>query len=219
MSWTNYFDKIFVVSLMKDQTLVRLFSTLKQLEHFDIETVVFEATYNETGAVGLRQTMIALFTKCLDKGYNNILVFEDDIEVVSDINYYMPLCLQQLPKDYDLFFLGAHVIKPFIGIYSENLLLLGGSLATHAVAYSRKTIENILPIFKSHSQNPRDNTAIDMLLLNRIIVTGKSFISYPLLVSQISGFSFIENKYVDYKKYIEMRYDEHLKKIFPDGKQ
>lgn len=213
MSWTNYFDKIFVISLKSD--LGRLLNTFHQLEKYNIEAEieVFEATYNEVGSVGLRETMIRLFTECLEKGYSNVLVFEDDISIINDLNKYMPLCLQQLPHDFDLLYLGAYVVSPFKSRYSANLLLLDKCLTTHAVAYSKKAIEKMLPIFKAHNENPRDTTTIDMLLLNRVIIEGKSYITYPLLISQRFGWSHIEQKEVDYKKYIEEKYAEHLNKL------
>jgi len=212
--WADYFDRIFVISLCRDTILTRLFTTLKQLEHFDIEVELFEATYNkENGAVGLRETMIRLFHKCLDKGYQRILVFEDDIQVIGNIDSVMPLCIEQLPPNFDLLYLGAYVVTPFKQRYSPNLLLLDKALTTHAVAYSKKAIEKILPIFEKHAENPRDTTTIDMLLLNRVISEGKSYITYPLLVSQQQGYSHIEGKEVDYKKYIELEYAKHLNNL------
>lgn len=209
--WTKFFDRVFVISICKDQILTRLFTSLKQLEHFDIEVELFEATYNpENGAVGLRETMIRLFHKCLDKGYSRVLILEDDISIIGDVNKFMPLCLAQLPANFDLLYLGAYVVTPFKERYSENLLLLDKALTTHAVAYSKKAIEKILPIFEKHAENPRDTATVDMLLLNRIVSEGKSYITYPLLVSQQQGYSHIMGKEIDYKKYIEVEYEKHL---------
>lgn len=210
--WNSFFDKIFLVSLIYSGS-DRLLRSLNQLVKYEIEGEVFEATFNECGVIGLRDTMIRLFHDCLGKGYGNILVFEDDLEIVSDINYYMPLCLEQLPHDYDLLYLGAYVIRPFKGRYSENLLLLDKVHTTHAVCYPRKTIEKLLPIFEKHSENPNDKTPIDLTILNRIISEGKSYITYPLLVSQQRGYSYIEKKEIDYEKYIVQEYNNQLKKL------
>lgn len=210
--WSSFFDKIFVISLLREGT-DRLLNTLRQLEKYDIEVEVFEAVHNEVGVIGLRDTMIKLFHVCMEKGYDNILVLEDDINIIEDINYYMPICLDQLPVTYDLLYLGAYVVKPFKDRYSENLLLLDKALTTHAVAYPKKTIEKLLPIFEAQSDNPRDTTSIDMTILNRIVSQGKSYITYPLLVSQQAGYSQIEKKEIDYKKYIELEYDNQVKKL------
>lgn len=210
--WSSFFDKIFVVSLLHKNT-DRLLNSLRQLEKYEIEAEVFEATFNECGVIGLRDTMIRLFHRCLESGYANVLVFEDDLKVVDDINYYMPLCLDQLPISYDLLYLGAYVIRPFKQRFSENLLLLDKVHTTHAVAYPIKTISKLLPIFEKLSENPNDKTPIDLTILNRVISEGRSYITYPLLVSQQQGYSFIEGKEVDYKKYIELEYKEQAEKL------
>lgn len=210
--WTNYFDAIYLINL--ESRTERLLISLRRLHWFDIPVQVFDAIYNErNGAVGLRSTMIALFTECLHRGYNNVLIFEDDFMVLEDLNFYMPLCLQQLPKDFSLLYLGGHIITPFKEKYSENLLTLTGALTTHAIVYSRKAIEILLPIFIAHAENPRDKTTIDMLLSNRIITAGKSYITYPLLVSQRKSWSDIENREIDYKDYIEDKYERQYQKL------
>lgn len=210
--WATFFDKIFVISLI-NRKVDRLISALKQLKEFDIEAEVFEATYNEVGIIGLRDTMIRLFSQCIEKGYQNVLIFEDDISIIEDINLYMPLCLGQLPKDYNIFYLGAYVVNPFKNRYSENLLELDVALTTHAVAYPRKTMDKMLTIFNRQSENPNDKTPIDIPLLNNVIKEGKSYISYPLLVSQKSGYSDIMKKEINYDKYIEVGYSEQYKKL------
>ncbi len=211
--WHNYFDKVFVISLPNCKA-TRLINVMHELNSYSIEVEYFDATLNtDCGAVGLRQTMIRLFHHCLENNYSKFLVFEDDIEFVNDINYFMPLCLEQLPDNFDLFYLGGYVVKPFKGKCSANLIKLQGCLTTHAVAYSKKAIEKILPLMEKHSENPRDKTTIDMLLMNRIQTLGNSYISYPLLAKQRSGYSEIEKREVNYDNYIEGQYNIQLQKL------
>lgn len=209
--WTNFFDAIYLINL--DECIDRLKVSLKQLHFFGIPVQVFEATYNENGIIGLRDTMIRLFQESLEQGYENILVFEDDIFLLTNINLYMPLCLEQLPKNYDSLHLGGYVIRPFLKKHSENLLLLDKILTTHAVCYPKKTMEFLLKLFITHSENPRDKTPIDMDILNRVLINGNSFITYPLLVSQTNGYSYIEKKEINYELYIEKEYASNYEKL------
>lgn len=211
--WTNFFDKIFVVSL-PDCKATRLINVLHEFNKYGIDVEYFDATLNiESGAVGLRDTMIRLFRHCLENGFSKILIFEDDVEFINDINYYMPLCLEQLPANFDLFYLGAYVVKPFKARHSENILKLNGALTTHAVAYSKKVMQKILPLMEKHSMSSRDKTTVDMLLMNKVVCLGNSYISYPLLAKQRSGYSEIEKREVNYDKYIEDQYNFQLQKL------
>lgn len=212
-SWSNSFDKIYIVSLIQNRDK-RLLKLLDQLELYGVSADVFEATYNDkNGAMGLRDTMIRLFTECLENNYDKVLVLEDDCLFVEDINKYMPLCLQQLPYKFDLFYLGAHVIKPFKK-YSENLLILNGALSTHAIVYSKKAIEKILPMFIKQTLTERNITPIDMMLCNKIVIDGNCYISYPFLAKQRNGFSDIQKMEIDYDKYILEGYNKQYQKLY-----
>lgn len=211
--WTNFFDAIYLINL--ETSHWRLIKSLRQLNVYGIQVQVFEAVYNEIGAVGLRETMIGLFRECLERNYETVLILEDDISIIQDVNIYMPLCLSQLPSTFDLLHLGGYVIRPFLRQHSENLLVVDKVLTTHAICYPKKTMELLLNLWIGHSSNPRDTTAIDMDILNRVLINGNSFITYPLLVSQMNGYSYIEKKEINYEKYIEKEYESNYKLLNP----
>lgn len=210
--WTKFFDAIYLINLPTCEERLRL--SLNQLHYYDIPVEVFEATFHEHGVIGLRDSMIRLFQECLERGYENVLVLEDDFFVLQpNINDLIPLCLEQLPTNFDLLYFGGYCIRPFKSRYSENLLLLDKILTTHAIAYPRKTIEQLLDVWSKHHENPRDKTQIDMDILNRVLINGNSFITYPLLISQMNGYSFIEKKEINYEKYIEKEYASNYEKL------
>lgn len=209
--WTNFFDAIYLINL--ESSSERLINAVRQLHMYEVPVQVFEATFNENGIIGLRNSMIRLFQECLERNYQNVLVLEDDFLVIGDINTYMPLCLEQLPSNYDLLFLGGYIIRPFLRKHSENILVLDKILTTHAIAYSKKTIEFLLPLFSKQSENPLDKTPIDMVILNRVVSNGNSYITYPLLISQMNGYSYIQKQEINYEKYIEKEYAKHYEKL------
>lgn len=209
--WATFFDAIYLINL--ESSTGRLLFSLKQLHSCGVPVQVFEASFREIGIIGLRDTMIRLFIECLERGYENVLVLEDDFRVLEDLNIYMPLCLEQLPKNYDLLYLGGYVIRPFVRKHSENLLVLDKILTTHAICYSKKAMQLLLPIFAEQSANPMDKTPIDMVILNRVLCNQNSYITYPLLVSQMNGYSYIQKQEIDYTKYIEQEYASNYEKL------
>jgi hypothetical protein len=164
--------------------------------------------YDADGRIGIHDTLKYICSMALEDDCKDILIFEDDLNIIrEDINDLMPDIIDQLPADYDMLQLGANIPKPhYASRYSENLLRVQRSLGLHAVAYSRECVEKIVNLPKEYP--------IDCAIAEHIQKDGRSFVTYPLLVSQRPGYSDIEKRQVDYSVFIEERYKkvlEHLK--------
>lgn len=59
------------------------------------------------GELGYWCSYIRVFKDAKDKGYNKIIIFEDDIYIKQDLNNF----ILHLPQDTDLAYLGSHVIE------------------------------------------------------------------------------------------------------------
>lgn len=133
----------------------------------------------ENGEEGIRETLFQIFENCLKKGFNNVLIFEDDVHFLfSDAYYRIEKCLNDLPEDYDLCKFGANLLVP-VDAYSDHLNVLNGSYALHAVLYSRKCMEEIL--------KHRDKTyyAIDIVICNEIEMKREySYVSKEMIATQ-----------------------------------
>ena len=111
MNINEYFgDFIAVINLKKRED--RLASSTKILDDFGVKYEVWEATDNmEYPCRGLVDSMQRYFRKVLDAGGDKCLLFEDDILPLVDaqvFNETMEKALQQLPADWDLFYLGGN---------------------------------------------------------------------------------------------------------------
>lgn len=206
MSWTNYFQKIYLINL-KHRTQ-RLFNSAVQLRNYNIPFEVWEATYDQNGTNGIYQTLIGIFKHCLKNGIQNVLIFEDDLNIINKgINEIMPQVIEQIPEEWMELRLGANIPQPHLAtIYSDVLLRVKRMLALHASAYSRECMEAIISLPK---QLP-----IDVSVANWIQHLGQSYCTYPFLISQRDGFSDIEQRQTFYKPFLEDRYQkviEHLK--------
>ena len=81
MKWLSFFDEIFVLNLSKRQD--RLLEITEHFEEYEIPFKRIESIENSNGAEGLRDTMLLIFEDAIDKGRENILVFEDDCEIIK----------------------------------------------------------------------------------------------------------------------------------------
>lgn len=200
--WTNFFDKIFVINLKKRYD--RWLHIQKQLKKYSINFERKEAIEHERGAEGLRLTMVEIFNEAISKGWNNVLIFEDDVEVVNkDFDEVMNKVVTQIPNDYLICYLGCNLTTGVSGFYSENLLPVVNAFSTHACFYSRKAIELIL---KNNFSAPIDNYMVSQVQ-NRY---GNCYCTYPFLCTQIAGISDIENKFVDWNPFLHLRYKQRL---------
>jgi hypothetical protein len=167
---------------------------------------VVKATERPDGKEGLYQTMKEVFMKAIAVDYRNILVFEDDVKLVQDLDQWMPLCLEQLPKDYDLFYLGCNVPDPHkVERYSENVLRVRRALATHAVAYSRTGMDKF---FDRPKKLP-----IDIGFADHLQPDGNCYCARPLLATQYAGYSDILKMDVDWDHVLGKRFEAHTKHL------
>jgi GR25 family glycosyltransferase involved in LPS biosynthesis len=111
-----------------------------------------------------------IYEDVIKNGYQNVVVFEDDIILVDDFIEKMDSYMQQLPKDYDFLWIGTCCgLKHQPQINGLNVYRnQHGSRCTHAYVISNKACETILGRFADAYQ-PIDwilNSAIRDLNMN-----------------------------------------------------
>lgn len=187
----------------------RLQVSQRILQHHGIDFELCEAIDLQNGADGIRQTMIGLFTHILNNTeYERILILEDDVDFLyPDVCAAIDNAIKELPNDFDLLFLGANVYKPLLP-YSRNLLKLTGAVANHAVVYTRNVMQELLTLY---TDNPKSIT--DSLIDAHIVSRGTCYIINPMLAIQRPDFSDIEDKQVDYTRYIQHRFNNAVRKL------
>lgn len=210
MSWHKQIDNTYLINL--DKRPDRLLDSTEVLNRYGVEFDRFAACEHAIGCKGIRQSLITLFEDALQKGYDNILVFEDDIEftVAPDIfNDVMGDMMNELPV-YDMVFLGANMIESAHVPYSSHLTKLRYNqehsnivVANHAMLYSRNGIKECL--LALNTKFDKYGTT-DMCLWQEVCSQGFSYAVRPLLASQRAGYSDIENRVTDYERIIKMRY-------------
>lgn len=170
-------DKTFVISLPDSK---RRMAVKEQLQGQFIYFYWYDGIKMNDGADGLKTTFKKLFTECLENGYKNVLVFEDDAMLLTDmaitnINWV----LEDLPDDFHICKLGANLLCPVEGI-TDYISRIKMSFALHASIYSKNGIELIL----NHIDN---REPIDVIIAKHIEPLNKCYVSNQMLVTQRPG--------------------------------
>lgn len=207
MNWTDAIDRIYCISLPKSHERRKTF--LKEMAKYDIPVSIWPGIYNKDGAFGLYETYRQIFQNSVDNDFDSILVFEDDAVILEpQINEIMNRIIDQLPDDWELIYLGCNPFGGFSCFVSENLLQLNsGAYTTHAVMYSKKGMEHILKWMD------KTLSTIDGVIANLVQPDMNCYATFPLLCAQSEGYSYIQQRNVDYTSLIQERYEEKLKLI------
>lgn len=205
--WTEYFDCIYVVNLA--DRFDRLWEIAKMLKEYEIQFTRFEAIKHEQGYFGLVQSMKKLYTECLERGENKILVFEDDAMFTEGKEYtdlVMNECVEWLSKnDWGSFHLGLQHIRPFKRFIAPHVLQVECGYSTHATAYNKEFMEYFL---SQYIDEPIDNWAV-----REYQVFNKSFCAYPLLATQRTNYSDIYNTHQNWDMYIRDTWEKATRNL------
>jgi GR25 family glycosyltransferase involved in LPS biosynthesis len=201
----DFFDEIVVISL-EDRVDRRMFMQ-QQMEKYGLPYRIFNAIRHPLGVNGLVESMKAVFKECVGKRNLNTLILEDDATFVVDPVAFLKEAIPQLPKPYDLFFLGLNLLTRPRRI-SANILKVEDSYSTHAICYSYEGMKFMMERLDEVAVAP-----YDQIVRTQILCRGRSFCTYPLLATQRPGYSDIENKEIDWGKLMSMTYNIHTKNI------
>jgi hypothetical protein len=159
----------------------------------------------EQGARGLRDTMVGLFKEEISKGTEHLLVFEDDAEiVVQELAFHNTMndIMEQLPMNYHMILLGCQLTGRINSFYTKNLIQVIKAFSTHAVLYS---LQGMKAILESNLGYPIDN-----YLVEKVQPIGNTYCTYPLLVSQKPGHSDIGRNFIDWRPFMDIRFQEKI---------
>ena len=205
--WQKYFDNIYCINIPRRTDRREYCEQL--FWKYDIDVTFFDAIEHEQGHLGLIYSMKTIFKESLEKGYERILIFEDDVQFLEQpesFDYYMNKCAEQLKTIYwDLFYLGCQQSQKFINKRTDNLLTTLHSYSTHAVAYGKFAMDYIID---QHIDEPIDNW-----LVREFQPKGTSFCAYPLLASQIEGYSDIGKDRINWDLYISSQYQKFVRHL------
>jgi glycosyl transferase family 25 len=168
MSINNIIDKVYVINLDKDtDRLARFDAQMKEqrIEYTRISAVQGSKVGNSSkltdwcnkfctdGMKGCALSHLQIWNDMLKHSYKNVLIFEDDAILEPNFNQVFKEAWDELPHDFDIFYLGCTVmcdnsykISKTINairdtppvVISEHIKSVKGSIGTHGYVISNK---------------------------------------------------------------------------------
>lgn len=143
---------------------------------------------------------------------NKILILEDDFIFKvqpEEMNLKLTSCINELPQNWDLFYLGAYFVKGYNYEakvnYSNSLYKANTAFCTHSICYSKSGIDKIIfameKAFLKLSTIPSNYESIGWFYVKEFLYKNNCYASKDFLCGQVKDFSDIENCVVDYNDY------------------
>lgn len=216
----NYFEKIYCINL--DSRPDRYGESLQEFQKIgiDVQRVsgvlgsdVFKSGLNRSaGAYGVFLTHVKILKEAMRNNYENILILEDDVVFIDGFNEIFNQRITALPDDWDLLYVGGNNI-----FGKDEFILVDGDVdyeinhdtykqldhrlcktkwtqCAHALGINGKAYQTLMVGMERFSHKPIDR--VHRLLQRRNEVN--AYVFMPSLALQRSGYSDIENRYVDY---------------------
>lgn len=153
-----FFDAVYLINLphRQDRLKQHMKSRNKNQIHHQ-NYIIFEAVDGKkldlnnwefsAGALGCLESHLQILKDARLKGYEKILVFEDDFEFVKGFNQKMKTVLKELPADWDMLYLHSnHYYAPTP--YSNNLDKCNGALTTVAYGANRAIFDTLINLIE-----------------------------------------------------------------------
>jgi len=190
----NYFYNNYCINLPERSD--RKDHAMKQFEKVGIKQmqwVVPEPDINPE--ISIFKTYLKVFEDAMRNKYPNFAVYEDDVLFLeTDCKGF-----NQLPKDWELFYMGGNLHQQ-LNKYSSNLFELKEAYAMHAVAYKTNFIRMIFDsLVYICGQMPID---VAMAYFQHF---HEAYINYPMVATQRNDTSDILKKPVN-QGYLEERF-------------
>jgi hypothetical protein len=132
----------------------------------------------------------------------NLVFFEDDFELVDGWKSVLQKAWQDVPKDFDLLYLGANLTEKPKRI-TDNVMQVRGAWCMHAVVLSNKFINYIL-----NSYDVNRVWCVDEWIRQQADIR-KFYMTYPMIAYQREGFSDLVGRYVKYEIFENKYYKEY----------
>jgi len=206
----DFFEKIWCINL--DKRTDRWEQAQEEFSKMGILDRVerFSAVGDKDGRVGVIKSNLGIVKHAKENGFNNVLVFEDDVQFIEskDITYdVLEKALSQTEKlRWSLFYLGANTNdnNKLIKLKERpNLIYLKNSFAVHAMCYNKIVYDKFIRYAEKINNIKKFNDILDVWIAQEVQTTQLCLMTNTMLCTQRNSFSDIEKTPVNYDFIIE----------------
>lgn len=209
----DFFEKIWCINL--DKRTDRWQLAQEEFEKMGILEKVerFSAIQHNDGRMGIIKSNLAIVKDAKEKGYNNVLVFEDDVQFIESkettydvLNKAIEQIQQKPAIKWSLFYLGANTNdnNKLIKFKDRpNLIYLKNSYAVHAMCYSKSIYDKFIKYAEKVNAITKFNDILDVWIAQEVQSILTCLMVNTMLCTQRNSFSDIEKHNVNYDFIVE----------------
>jgi hypothetical protein len=162
-----------------------------------IDIMPFYVIEDKDPKISFCNSQIAMLKWFLTTDNETILCLEDDVKF-DNLDKFRDAA-KELPKDWQIFYLGANA-KPYAEFtpaepYSNHLRIIRSAYCTHAIAYKRSMVERIVKEYE-YVEGQLYDTWLDINILKKV----DCYISVPMIATQKPVRSDLWERVVDYRE-------------------
>jgi len=199
MKLDQFFDRIYLISLKRRPDRLEKFFAGIAPHVEDINNVVLIEAVDgpaqrpdlgsEAGKWGCTASHRKILNAILEGQDEKVLILEDDCEFFEDFEHKFLSAVNELPKNWDMFYLGGNLwVTPIK--FSNNLCKIVKCYTTHAYAVSRQFVENYAHLIEEFPIIDVQYAELHSMM--------NAYCIYPSACGQFTSYSDIEHKDVDY---------------------
>lgn len=170
MNVENFFERVILISLSKRQDRRELFFDALKKTGVNWNVEIFDAIDGlktgtpelfrgiGAGAFGCWLSHLEILLRAANEGWNNYLVFEDDAIFLYGFCEKLERSLEELPEDWDQFYLGFQPINLEIAkptVVSDHVWRVGDANRTHAYAIHSRGYEKFIKHLFAFDKKPK----------------------------------------------------------------
>jgi len=142
----------------------------------------------KTSCIACWSSHVRIYRDALEKGYNRILVLEDDALIPEDLYEQVDSWFNQTGlKDFDLLYLGCADKYPSAPL-AEGIAISQYTLLTHAMLFTREGMEKVVNIVDT-KDGGKCSMSIDVFLAEFIQPQNKTYQTMPSIIKTIPSYS------------------------------
>lgn len=205
--WLNplsYFDQVYYINL--DNRVDRNIEFVEEIKEVDLGFALrVSGIIHENPATGCHLSHAKIFDDAIESGYDRILIFEDDVEFFPDAYTNLEKSLNELPSDWDMFYLGANLDAYPAYEISEHIAKLVGAYSTHAYAIRRNLFQTLFDINSDTSIKHND-----VYYSQNIHPNYNCYLAMPLIAGQRESYSDIQKQVMKSNDIFQSRLKSNL---------
>jgi GR25 family glycosyltransferase involved in LPS biosynthesis len=150
------------------------------------------------GEEGCLLSHLALLELMVEKGWQRMLILEDDVEFREDFQWLFENAVLdgKVPEDWDMLYLGAHNFTKPIPI-NDVVSRCTRSYTTSSYAVTLSAAKRLIPLLRASTKQ------VDVTYVEKAQPQMNAYVFYPWIACQRDGYSDIQDREVQYRQYFD----------------